>query len=117
MIMLKAHFNALNRSKSYFAGLILVAATLGIIESVGAQYIGPGAEKISLTVAKILKNPIDDLAVTLRGKLLNKLRKDKYTFSDGTGEIRVKIDNEYFPNQKITETTVIEVKRVIVITP
>jgi uncharacterized protein (TIGR00156 family) len=55
------------------------------------------------------KNPIDDQEVLFRRKLLKKLSSDKYLFSDGTGEIRIEIDNDDFPGQKVSESTVVEI--------
>jgi uncharacterized protein (TIGR00156 family) len=74
-----------------------------------AQYTGPGANPMPGNIAEILKNPVDDQNVLLRGNLLKKISSDKYLFSDGSGEIRVEIDDDLFRNIKVTETTVIEI--------
>ncbi|MEX2050574.1 MAG: NirD/YgiW/YdeI family stress tolerance protein [Steroidobacteraceae bacterium] len=87
----------------------LFVFALGALGSAHAQYVGPTPAKSPSTVVQILKNPIDDQEVLLRGKLLKKLSSDKYRFSDGTGEIRVEIDNDNFPGQKVSETTVVEI--------
>lgn len=79
------------------------------ISSTSAQYVGPGATKGAPNVAEILKNPVDDMIVVLRGKLIKKLGGEKYTFSDGTGEIVVEIDNHLFLAQEVTETTTVEI--------
>ena len=75
-----------------------------------AQYVGPSTQKAPLTVAAILKNPVDDQDVVLRGHLLKKVGKEKYLFSDGTGEIRVEIEAEDFPVQKIDDKTLVEIR-------
>ena len=78
--------------------------------SAGAQYAGPGAVTPAANVAEILKDPVDDMAVVLRGKLLKKIGSDKYLFNDGTGEIVVEIEHRDFPAQRVTETTTVEIE-------
>lgn len=70
-------------------------------------FTGPGAANRANTVADILKNPIDDQRVTLQGKVTRHIGGDKYLFTDGTGEIRVDIDDHQFPPQPINEKTTV----------
>lgn len=72
-------------------------------------YVGPSSVKSANTAEAILKNPIDDQRVTLRGNITRHIGGDKYMFSDGTGEIRVDIDDHQFPPQTIDETTTVEI--------
>lgn len=92
-----------------FQLLLSVFLILGVSGLAQAYYAGPGSSQAPKSVADILKNPIDDEEVVLKGKLVRKLRHDKYMFSDGTGEIRVEIDHEDFRGQRVTESTVIEI--------
>jgi len=89
--------------------LFPVLLSLITVGSAGAQYTGPGATPMPGSVAEVLKDPVDDRKVLLRGKLLKKLSSDKYLFSDGTGEIRVEIDDDLFRGIKVSETSVIEI--------
>jgi len=73
-----------------------------------AQFDGPGAQQVPNTVQAVLDNPQDDQTVTLRGTLLEKVGHEKYAFSDETGQIRVEIDNEVFPEQRITPEMTVE---------
>ncbi|MBF0220324.1 MAG: NirD/YgiW/YdeI family stress tolerance protein [Gammaproteobacteria bacterium] len=82
---------------------------LGISAVVQAQYVGPATQKEPMTVADVLKNPVDDQDVVLRGHLIKKVGNEKYLFSDGSGEIRVEIESEDFPVQKIDDKTPIEI--------
>lgn len=82
---------ALRRSMAAIALLGLASA------SAFAQYTGPGATRPARTVAEILKNPVDDQQVQLSGQLLRQTARERFTFSDGTGEITVEIDEEDFP--------------------
>ena len=71
----------------------LIAAS-GILCAVGtanAQYVGPSQATSYRNVAEILKNPVDDVRVTLRGKVTSRLSDDMYQFTDGTGTISVEI--------------------------
>jgi uncharacterized protein (TIGR00156 family) len=87
------------------------AATALLFVGVGhAQYTGPSATKPAATtryanVAEILKNPAEDVRVSLQGQLVRKIGKEKYLFSDGSGEIRVEIDNERFPAMQVDDKT------------
>jgi uncharacterized protein (TIGR00156 family) len=62
-----------------------------------------------LTVADLLRNPVDALKVTLRGNIIRKIGGDKYDFSDGTGEIRVDIDHSEWPAEPVNEKTTVEI--------
>lgn len=94
--------------KRLIAGMTTILALSA--GSAGAQYVGPGSVKAAANVAEILKNPVDDMTVVLRGKLIRKIGSDKYTFSDGTGEIVVEIEHRDFPAQRVTETTTVEIE-------
>jgi uncharacterized protein (TIGR00156 family) len=76
-----------------------------------AQFVGsgnPATAETKWTVAEILKNGIDDQRVVIRGNVLRRLYGDKYMFSDGTGEIRVDIDQEEWPKEPVTDKTTVE---------
>lgn len=78
--------------------------------SVQAQFVGGQATTAPSTVAEILKSGYDDQRVVLRGQILRRVYGDKYVFSDGTGEIRVDIDQEEWPaGQPINEKTNVEI--------
>lgn len=48
------------------------------------------------SIAEILKQPVDDQLVVLRGFIVKKVGNEKYLFSDGKSEIRGDIDDENF---------------------
>ncbi|MFH5774417.1 YgiW/YdeI family stress tolerance OB fold protein [Paracoccus sp. NGMCC 1.201697] len=82
-----------------------------------AQYSGPSDLKqgqdgtyAATTVKEILDDPKDDVGVQLEGKLIRQSEKEAYTFSDGTGEIRVEIDQDDFPGGDIDENTVLRIQ-------
>lgn len=75
-----------------------------------AQYVGPSTAKSPATVAEVLKAPVDDQEVVLRGRILEKLSKDKYRFADSSGEIRVEIDLKDFRGQPISDSTLVEIR-------
>lgn len=91
-------------------GLAAAVLVLGSAHVAFAQYAGPSSAKPAArasfsTVAEILKNPVDDVQVSLQGHLVRQVGKEKYFFSDGTGEIRVEIDTEHFPATRIDDKT------------
>lgn len=74
-----------------------------------AQYIGPGANTAAqlATVKQLVASGKDDQHVVLRGHITKRLDDEKYQFSDGTGEIQVKI--EHWPNgQTVDEKNTVE---------
>ncbi|RYF01478.1 MAG: NirD/YgiW/YdeI family stress tolerance protein [Comamonadaceae bacterium] len=75
-----------------------------------AQYTGPSATPAYRNVGEVLKNPVDDAKVAFTGHLLRKVSNDKYIFSDGTGEIRVDIDDKHFPPTPIDEKTKVQIR-------
>lgn len=85
------------------------AAILAIAGAAHAQYTGPSSVKTPTTVAEILKTPVDDQQVLLRGRLVEKISKDKYRFVDASGEIRVEIDTADFRGQAVSEKSVVEI--------
>lgn len=74
-----------------------------------AQFTGQGAQVATPTVAEILAKPVDGQMVRVQGHLLSKIKSKTYTFSDGTGEIVMEIDDDDFPKQPVSEKTKIEV--------
>ncbi|WP_319379546.1 NirD/YgiW/YdeI family stress tolerance protein [Thiomicrorhabdus sp.] len=88
----------------------LAAFAIACTSSVSAAYIGPSDTPSYQTVKQINANPVDDAPVTLQGFIIKQLRNDKYLFSDGTGEIRVDIDHQYFPPQPISDKTKVRLR-------
>lgn len=105
----------------YVVPALLAACALTLASTASAQYSGPSAGKAKsgyagpttsasqLDVASILAKPKDDQKVILQGKLLRKTGKEKYIFSDGTGEIVAEIDDDDFPREHVDENTNIEI--------
>lgn len=87
----------------------LIATTLAASAAL-AQYTGPSSTTQYRSIADVLKNPVDDAAVTLEGHLIKQVGKEKYLFSDGTSEIRVEIDAKDFPPTPIDEKTLVQIR-------
>lgn len=90
-------------------GTITGVILLATVATSYAEYIGPSAHKTIGSVAEVLKNPIDDQRVVLRGYLVKQVGKEKYIFSDGTGEIRVEIDAKDFRGLTVDDKTRVEI--------
>jgi len=90
----------------YLVACAVVAGSFAL--PVQAKYSGPSAAG-EATVAAILKNPVDDQNVVLRGYLLRQTGHEKYIFSDGTGEIVAEIDDKDFPAQSVDDKTKVEI--------
>jgi len=91
--------------KSKLLVAIVASSTVGLA---AAQYVGPSGLQLT-TVANVLKTAKDDQKVLLQGVLLKKIGHEKYEFSDGTGTIRVEIDDVIFPREPIDEKTRVEI--------
>lgn len=88
--------------------LILSAIAIVALSGVAhAQYTGPSGHTGPKSVADVLKNPVDDQYVQLKGQLIRQVGNEKYIFTDGTGEIRVEIDNKLLTGPIDDKTTVI----------
>ncbi len=64
---------------------------------------GPGARGV--TTAAEVKKARDDMHVVLEGRLVERLRGDKYTFRDDSGTVVVDIDDEDFHGRTVTPQT------------
>jgi uncharacterized protein (TIGR00156 family) len=91
---------------------VLLAAGAAVVFSATsqAQYVGPSTHVAAHSVAEVLKNPVDDQAVVLRGTIIKKVGNEKYIFTDGTGEIRVEIDDKHFAHQRFDAQTKVELR-------
>ncbi len=95
-----------------FLPLAITTSILVNVSPVVAQFTGPGGSQTQtgeVTVASIKNNPSNDMDVVLQGSLLNKLSHERYSFSDGTGEITVEIDDEDFGGKQVDPNTKIEI--------
>lgn len=90
--------------KLMIAGLIATCTA-----TAHADYTGPGARPVATTIQQLVDEGKDDQRVVLRGHVLKAMDDEKYAFSDGTGEIPVKIDHKRWPaGQPVSETTLVE---------
>lgn len=96
--------------KKVAASLLVASGVLCAASAAHAQYVGPNQAASYQNVAEILKNPVDDVRVTLRGKVTSRLSDDRYQFNDGTGTIQVEIDEEDFAGQRIDANTQVEIQ-------
>lgn len=108
--------------RTFLASTVLAsAAVAGVAHAQG--YTGPstgkpaaqgysGPSTVSVTTVKeLLANGRDDQNAILRGRIVSHDGDDHYTFDDGTGQIRVEIDNDDFPaGQKIDDKTQVELR-------
>lgn len=88
-----------NIRKILFCTCLLVLGTL----SASAQYIGPGSEVKVHSVAQLLKVGKNNQKISLEGFLIRQTGPEIYVFSDGTGEINARIDEDKFPKQPIDD--------------
>jgi uncharacterized protein (TIGR00156 family) len=97
------------RFGTHFISAVLTVGAL-ISPLASAQYTGPSTTPAYRSVADVLKNPVNDAPVVLEGYVIKQLEKDKYTFSDGTTEMKVEIEQKYFPSTPINEKTKVQIR-------
>ena len=100
-----------SRSLAVVCGATILAASgmMGVMNAAHAEYVGPSKVRQYKNVAEILREPVDDTYVTLRGKIINRIANDMYQFTDGTGTIKVEIDEEDFAGQRVDANTQVEI--------
>lgn len=87
---------------------IALAALFAVAPFASAQYFGPGAQGSANNVKAVLDNPVDDQYIVLRGNITSQVGSEKYMFSDGSGQIRVEIDDDVFPRHRIGPESTVE---------
>ena len=91
-------------------GITSVVFALTLAPTGMAQYSGPSAKAPQSSVAEVLKNPKDDKQVVLEGFITRQVGKDKYMFSDSTGEIRVEIERKHMPTTAFNDKTRVQIR-------
>jgi len=87
-----------------YAGLLTAAMLLSTQAS--AQFTGPDARGQDMTAAAA-QGARPGTYVTLSGNIVSHLRADYYLFRDGSGELRVEIDDGLWRGREVSpETTV-----------
>ncbi|MCF7791994.1 MAG: NirD/YgiW/YdeI family stress tolerance protein [Victivallales bacterium] len=66
-----------------------------------ADFDGPGSKAVDTTVAAVKDAP-DDASVQLTGKILKKIKDEKYLFRDPTGAIVVEINDDVWKGAVVT---------------
>ncbi|TAM10619.1 MAG: NirD/YgiW/YdeI family stress tolerance protein [Nevskiaceae bacterium] len=90
--------------------ILLLGAALALPAAVAfAQYTGPSTAPGYSSVAAILKKPVDDSVVSLKGYIVQKTGHEKYVFSDGTGQITVEIDDHRLPTTPFNDKTKVQI--------
>jgi uncharacterized protein (TIGR00156 family) len=108
----KACFSNLKREilmKLAKIALLVVPVLMFSSTKVAAQYLGPGAQAPSQSVAAALSAK-DDSLVDISGYIIKQLTHEKYIFSDGKDQVRIEIDRDIFPNHGINEKTRVRIR-------
>lgn len=100
-----------SRSLAVVCGATILAASgmMGVMNAAHAEYVGPSKVRQYKNVAEILREPVDDTYVTLRGKIIMQLTDKMYQFSDGSGVVNAKIGPKEFGGQRIDANTPVEI--------
>lgn len=78
-----------------FAAVASIIAMAGLMTGC-AGHMGTWPEQVS-SARSILEQPVDDQKVVLRGRITERVKDEKYWFSDDTGQILVEIDDDEWP--------------------
>lgn len=74
-----------------------------------AQFEGPAAANNPVITVKQALDLGDNAKVALKGNIINSLGDEKYTFTDGTAEVIIEIDDEDWGGRKVTPENTIEI--------
>lgn len=90
---------------------ILIATAFAVAAATAyAQYTGPSAIPAA-TVKSLQQDGKDDQQAVLRGKIVSNVGHERYLFSDGTGQMQVKIKASRWPAQKpVDANTTVELR-------
>lgn len=103
--------------KKYIVSALLIASSsfalangyTGPTNQTAGGYTGPSNSAAQLTTVKQAKSMRDESYVTLRGKIVNHIKKDKFTFQDATDSIVVEIDDDLWYGTTIAPTDTVEI--------
>jgi uncharacterized protein (TIGR00156 family) len=93
-------------NRKFYVSLVLVLVFASSALNAQEGYRGPGAEIVTVEVAK---NSRDDYPVTLRGKIEKSLGDEKYLFTDDTGSIIVEIENRLWRGISVDQNDTVEI--------
>lgn len=102
--------------KIIIASLLLTSSTFvladgytGMQQAPNQGYTGPTNAAAQLTTVKQAKTMADDAYVTLRGKIVNHIKKDKFLFQDSTDSVVVEIDDDLWYGITVAPTDTVEI--------
>lgn len=103
--------------KKIIAATLFIASTsfaladgyTGPVNQANAGYTGPTNAGAQLVTVQQASKKSDDTYITLRGKLVNHIKGDKFTLQDNTGTIVVEIDDDLLYGTTIAPTDTIEI--------
>lgn len=102
--------------------IAIAALMVTSLSIASAQYLGPQGEQNnpnggyqgpslsqSITTVKEAMSLRDDAYVKMRGKIIKHSHKDKYIFSDGTGDITIEIDKDKWRGLVVNADDLVEI--------
>ncbi len=91
--------------------LLSVPAQAAFVDGQNAKTMGgfSGSGQNNECTVKQAKNMRDDSPVTLTGKIVQRIKGDKYLFRDATGEITIDIDDEDFRGLTVTPDNTVRI--------
>lgn len=90
------------RNRTGYGWVLLLCA----IAPAGAQ----GLSDVPLTSVESTADARDDRLVQLRGEIVRQVGSDEYIFTDGTGEIQVRIDGSLVQGRRLSAGTKLEIR-------
>lgn len=94
----------------HFGKLSLAAAclTISLHGSASAQF--SGSAQSNVTTVEQARTARVGSRVSLTGSLKKEVRRAQYLFRDATGDIRVRIEREFWRGREVTSTTVLQLR-------
>lgn len=101
--------NKENKMKKLIAALLIVCALTNVSYAQMGGFKGPSVATNKIITVKQALTLRDDSKVVLKGRIINSLGNEKYTFSDGTAEVIIDIDDKDWAGRTVTPEDTIEI--------
>lgn len=92
--------------------LLILSSSFALADGYSATvggYTGPTNNTAQQTTVKQAKTMSDETYVTLRGKIINHIKKDKFTFQDSTDTVIIEIDDDLWYGTTIGPNDTVEI--------
>lgn len=93
----------------FFITTFVFMGAVSADQGVKGGFVEPNMLEQKITTVQDVSKLRDDTTVFMRGKIVNSLGNEIYTFMDETGEIKIEIDDEDWNGVTVTPETLVQI--------